>query len=298
LFLNDFFTIIKYVILIYIIEYSHTQGLQMSSTIVPTTDTWDAVWEKHYDKEENTFYLEAERISQRWHHIKSAVEKNFQPGETVKVLEIGAGRGTVSLLLGREFNAEINILDFSDKAIEISKDFYKQFDMPVKFIKADALNLPEELLGRFDIIYSGGLIEHFEDPSDIVSAHFKTAKKKGLVIISVPNALCLPYRIYKFFAERSKKFDVGFERPFSFQKLKKTAVRHGVTDYSISGTRFIPVQSDLYTFIFRAAKKLTYKLLKLNYMESFRQHTDNLPPEKNTPLRKYLAYALTIIMKT
>ena len=39
----------------------------------------------------------------------------------------------------------------------------------------------------FDIVYSMGLIEHFESPAEIIDAHIKLLKKGGILIITIPN---------------------------------------------------------------------------------------------------------------
>ncbi len=43
------------------------------------------------------------------------------------------------------------------------------------------------MAGSFDVVYSAGVIEHFEDPSRIVRIHAELLKPGGLALITVPN---------------------------------------------------------------------------------------------------------------
>ena len=186
------------------------------------------------------------------------------------------------MLLHEEFGAEVNLLDFSEESIKISKDFFKQMNVEANFIKADALNLPEEMIGNFDFVYSGGLIEHFEDQTEILDAHFKAVKRGGFVIINAPNAWCIPYRIYKFLAETFNAFEVGFENPMTYKEFKTIAIDRQIEDYSIAGCGLLATKSDWYTFFFRPIKKTIYKIFRIKYVEKIRLTKEFKPERKNT----------------
>ena len=41
--------------------------------------------------------------------------------------------------------------------------------------------------GSFDIVYSMGLIEHFENPTEVIDEHIRLLNKEGFLIILIPN---------------------------------------------------------------------------------------------------------------
>ena len=54
-------------------------------------------------------------------------------------------------------------------------------------VQGDIFDPPADMKDRFDVVYSGGLIEHFENTADAVSACAQFAKPGGLIITTIPN---------------------------------------------------------------------------------------------------------------
>lgn len=88
----------------------------------------------------------------------------------VKALEIGAGRGTLSHYL-RNFIAEPVCLDLQNKLIYSN----------LAFVRGDVFNLPFGD-GTFDLVFSYGLLEHFEmgGQIDALKAMLRVTKSGGL----------------------------------------------------------------------------------------------------------------------
>lgn len=106
-----------------------------------------------------------------------------------KILELGSGSGTNSLTVARTLNAkEITLVDFSEKALPISKRLVEESGMglSVKYLKKDVRRL--YLKQKFDIVHSDGLIEHFygKDMISVFKKHVDFCKDDGFVIIIVP----------------------------------------------------------------------------------------------------------------
>lgn len=99
------------------------------------------------------------------------------------ILEAGCGRGQyVAALRSRGYNC-IGV-DFAEKTIEMVKKYLP--DLPVKVGDVRELKLKDESLNGY---ISLGVVEHFkEGPSDALKEAFRTLKKEGILIISVPQA--------------------------------------------------------------------------------------------------------------
>jgi len=210
-----------------------------------TPELWDGLWLKT-TKEEDKRNLLNEENTIRWQRIESEITYHFRKFKGLKVIEVGAGSGTNSILFAKR-GAKVTILDYSKQALKRSKEFFKRNNCKAEFILADALKLPENLKGKYDIAMSFGLAEHFKDTErvKVIKSHIDLIKPKGIVLISVPNKINPPYRIHKFIMAALGVWKFGEEYPFSRQEFKKISqvLRikkvHFLGDSLISSFRFI-----------------------------------------------------------
>lgn len=82
---------------------------------------------------------------------------------------------------------------------------------------------------QFDLVYSVGLIEHFDSTATkkAIEAHFVRCKKNGHVLISFPTHTWL-YRLSRSLLERSDMWNFPDERPLDLKEIKNDAERYGV----------------------------------------------------------------------
>ena len=112
-------------------------------------------------------------------------------------LEIGSGDGRfldVTFDKLKKLKLELNAIDFCPKAIELSK----KRNLSVKFICEEYLKWSKEqekLNHKFDIIYSNGVFEHFEDIELVLQQTKNIVSSSGFFLMVVPN--CLGYDINK-----------------------------------------------------------------------------------------------------
>lgn len=99
------------------------------------------------------------------------------------------------------------IFSLSPSGIEYSPDWVEatEKNFALAWVKAEIIfgdffdpKFHEEHGNSYDITYSVGFIEHFDDPSDTISKHFSLAKSWWLVICTIPN---LPY-LNKYLVEQ------------------------------------------------------------------------------------------------
>lgn len=203
-----------------------------------TPELWDRIWREHGAGALGHDALAREERSLRWRRLEKIIAT--QESGVPRVIEIGAGVGTCSALLARR-GAAVTILDYSAGALARSREFYASEGLAADFIEQNALDLPESLIGKFDIAMSFGLTEHFtgEARKAINKAHFDLIRPGGMAIISVPNALNPPYRIYKFMTELAGKWMFGEEYPYTRMELSGICRELGVKNYRFVGSSFI-----------------------------------------------------------
>jgi len=72
-------------------------------------------------------------------------------GKKVMHLQCHFGQDTLSLA---QLGAEVTGLDFSDAAIAFARKMADDLNVPATFIEADVYNIPEELFGQFDMVFT------------------------------------------------------------------------------------------------------------------------------------------------
>ena len=103
-----------------------------------------------------------------------------------KILEIGCAKGKQLIYFSKEFGYEVCGIDYSEKGVALAKQNLKIAGVEGTILCEDIFQTSFKEKS-FDIVYSMGLIEHFEDPADIIDTHIKLLKKGGTLIITIPN---------------------------------------------------------------------------------------------------------------
>ena len=103
-------------------------------------------------------------------------EGNFNRG--TRVLEVGCGRGSLSCYFS-DAGYDCTLLDLSETVISVARSIFKKNNLNGNFIVGDAneIKLPSN---SFDIIFSIGLLEHFENIEKPLSEQIRLLDKGGL----------------------------------------------------------------------------------------------------------------------
>jgi len=137
-----------------------------------------------------------------------------------RILEVGAGSGSDVIALAKK-GAVCVALDFSKDALNVCRKLAKQENVNVETILADCRQIPIKD-GSFDLVFSVGLIEHFEDPIPLIKEQLRVLKKGGFLIIDAPQKYNL-YTIVKRVRMKLGIFPFGWETEYALADLKKIA---------------------------------------------------------------------------
>lgn len=250
-----------------------------------TPQLWDEFWRDARSPEQDVCDLAKEELGIRWQRIGTTLGGRFGSFKGLKIIEIGAGAGTNAALVARR-GAEVTILDYSEKALERSRQFFERNDVAASFVRADALNLPAELCNAFDVAMSFGLTEHFtgEERVRINLAHFDLLKPGGVAFIAVPNKYNPPYRLYKLVSQAIGRWAVGAEYPYSRAEFRRILAARPEIEYSFFGDSL----AGSFHFVnpFKAYRKL----------RGLPEPTDvsRLKKQRGTPLDAYCGYSLVL----
>lgn len=104
----------------------------------------------------------------------------------LEVLDVGGAPGRYAAYLWRRFGHRVCVLDSSPRGIALTVRNFALLGIPGEVMFGDVL-APKDPPRRFDVVYSLGLIEHFDDPEPIVAAHLEYLKPGGLLLLGCPN---------------------------------------------------------------------------------------------------------------
>jgi SAM-dependent methyltransferase len=117
------------------------------------------------------------------------------PGRPL-VLEVGAGGSRILPYLGRQFGHKIFGSDFSFGGCRLLRANLDLQKLGGSVVCEDLFrsSLKSE---TFDLVYSSGLIEHFDDTQAVIHEHLKLMKPGGRLVLTVPNLQGLQGRIVR-----------------------------------------------------------------------------------------------------
>jgi SAM-dependent methyltransferase len=118
--------------------------------------------------------------------ILDVFDGHLAPDPAHGALEVGGAPGQFLVYLHRRFGYRCSVLDFSARGCALARRNFELLGIPVDVHENDLLE-PGLDIGRFDVVYSLGLIEHFTDLTGVVGAHARLVEPGGTLIIGAPN---------------------------------------------------------------------------------------------------------------
>jgi hypothetical protein len=146
---------------------------------------WDAYWAHYrYDKIPNKVVFE-----------------KFMPqlsrGENF--IEIGGFPGVFAAWFYKHGVRDVTVLDFHMNS-DIVREFEKINGLPensIRCIHTDFFAFSSQK--KYDVVFSSGFIEHFQDTRDVIQRHVNLLSENGQLLILIPNFLGLNGKIQRRF---------------------------------------------------------------------------------------------------
>lgn len=146
---------------------------------LPQEKNWDNFWKINTDS----------RFTKKsWSKIRMTKLLDGVVRENMDVLDAGSGSGFFSnYFISR--GCDVYSLDYSEDALNITKRLTN--NKSTAYLKEDLLDqsFGERYAGKFDLIFSDGLFEHFtfENQKKIMNNFKKSKKPNGIITTFVPN---------------------------------------------------------------------------------------------------------------
>jgi ubiquinone/menaquinone biosynthesis C-methylase UbiE len=185
-------------------------------------------------------------------------EPNYNSGK--RVLEVGCGRGSLSCYFS-DAGYDCTLLDLSENVIEIAKQIFQKNELTATFKVGDALDL-EFADNSFDIIFSVGLLEHFEEVEKVISEQIRVLDRGGIwfgyIVPKYTDNIQSEYEwINKIIKSYQKNIeDKGVEKQQIYRSdanssvYLKTLRKLGLRNINVSGVYPVPMISHSIDFPF------------------------------------------------
>lgn len=218
-----------------------------------------------------------------WITFKSIINESkiFNGGE--KVLEVGAGRGSASAFFSNN-GYQTTLLDSSDKVLNVAKTIFKKNNLHADFVVGNALSLPFNN-ESFDIVFSIGLLEHFDEVLKPISEQIRVLNKGGIWFgYIVPKMENNVQKEFGWFNEILKTFknDMIDEVPkesvyrtsYKSYYYKKILENLNIKNINASGIYSVPMISNSIDFPFTLMNEKAERVLVEKFKEIFSQRLE------------------------
>jgi SAM-dependent methyltransferase len=168
-----------------------------------------------------------------------------ETADCVDTLDLGCGRGEHSAVLARA-GRQTTLVDWSQGNLDYAQGLYSALNLSGQFRRADITQaLPFES-NSVDAVFSCGVFEYFNAAQidAIMKEAFRVARKR--VIIMVPNARAVCYRVGMWYRERRGTWEWGGEVPSAtlaphFARVGAASFR----EFSVGGLHSVEFLADL-----------------------------------------------------
>jgi len=173
-------------------------------------------------------------------YIQTFILDYYGSFEGLTVLGAGCGTGRMEAWLASE-GATVICQDNIWEALQISRIYAQHVHCEEELVLGDIERMPFKEK-TFDVLNSGGVLEHFENLQHVLREYFRVTKPGGAIIASVPNLIGLnagfgmkpiTERVFR----RGRRHG-HIERDFSGREFKKILQESGFVCINISPTLF------------------------------------------------------------
>lgn len=120
-----------------------------------------------------------------WHLWFREVLGGLPPGS--RLIEVGAARSRWLPYFARQFGFDVTGLDYSGPGCKQAEEILAAAGVKGEIVHGDLFDPPLGLVGRFDVVASFGVVEHFPDTAACLRACARLLAPGGLMVTTIPN---------------------------------------------------------------------------------------------------------------
>jgi 2-polyprenyl-3-methyl-5-hydroxy-6-metoxy-1,4-benzoquinol methylase len=108
-------------------------------------------------------------------------------GRSGTLLEVGCGSSRWLPYFAKEFGFQVSGIDYSEIGCQQASALLERSGVTGVVLQRDALGENADLIERFDVVVSLGLVEHFADTAEVVRSLARYVRPNGLLVSTSPN---------------------------------------------------------------------------------------------------------------
>lgn len=156
----------------------------------PATDslTTQTYWEQSWAGQDQRLWTDLDWVRSQycWAAWDARLRAQLRPDPEKRFLQVGCGTGRWLVYFHKAFGYQVTGCDYSAASCQMARTNLAAAGVPGTVLEQDLF----ALTGEYDVVYSGGLIEHFQDPTRVLEKFVSLLNpSRGLLISTVPN-LC------------------------------------------------------------------------------------------------------------
>ncbi|MDR1700921.1 MAG: class I SAM-dependent methyltransferase, partial [Lachnoclostridium sp.] len=145
----------------------------------------EGIWEENFGSEQTLFFAHLALTN-----LPEDVESDIRESG-YSCCDIGCANGDAILAFSRAFpSLDYTGIDFSQKAVDNAKVKYPKH----RFINQSILEIDD----FYDIVYCSNVLEHFEQPREILRHIFDICKKYAIILVPYNEKELIPAHVSRF----------------------------------------------------------------------------------------------------
>lgn len=160
----------------------------MSKTNLSKKEHWHGLHEKNNNLMNILSNLKL--LEGYYHFAFFRIIKKYWSNDYSNFMEIGCAPGNYLVKFKKIFNLDVYGIEYEEEGYNKTIQNVTRYNISGKnIILGDFFdeNFLEKKRESFDVVFSGGFIEHFNDPEDVVKKQASLVSKNGLLICIIPN---------------------------------------------------------------------------------------------------------------
>ena len=136
---------------------------------------------------------------------------------SVSFIEIGCAPGSWMSYFAKEFGYSVSGIEYAPMAAELTKRNLEYLNIPAEIFTEDFLSY--KFKKKYDVVFSGGFIEHFDKPLEVIGRIVDiTNPNRGIVITVIPTVPGVNKWVSKIFRPKvaAKHFTITLKELIAF----------------------------------------------------------------------------------
>lgn len=119
--------------------------------------------------------------------LRAFMAEHLLPHPNQRLLELGAGNTAYLPIFRQEFGYRVAGLDYSALGCELARRNLAAAGVEGEIVEADLFEPPEGWRGAFDVVFTMGVAEHFDDTTAVIGAFAQYMAPSGRMLTVIPN---------------------------------------------------------------------------------------------------------------